>query len=347
MKVAIGQLATARPMGQQVYEQAIQTALQEVAPDVEFVRRSVTSLRSSLSADRRIPWQLLDQVPSWVAAETLGRWVYGRADVVHRLDLRLPPAPGPEIVTAHDLPGLRYPDEGSVPRFLAAGARRAAVVIVPSLFAGNELVELLGVDRRRLRVIPYGLAESSKNPPSKPSRRIRLPAGRFVLHAAGATLRKNLGCLAAAWSQVAVTHCDVSMVLAGPDDERRSRLFAGLPRVLLLGARPPDDIAWLMTRASAVIVPSRYEGFGLPALEGMAAGIPVVAARTSALPEVCAEAAELVDPDATGLAAGMRRVLDDSDYAAELGRRGRLRAATFSWTRAAEAHMQAYRDVVG
>ncbi len=238
--------------------------------------------------------------------------------MVHRLDLRLPPAPGPEVVTAHDLPGLRFPDEGSVPRFLAAGARRAGVLIVPSSFAAAEMVELLGVDESRVRVIPYGLSDTYAAPSSCLSGSIAVPPGPFIVHAAGATLRRNLAGLAAAWADLATTHPDHHLVLCGPDDERRTTLFRDLPRTHLLGRVDPRDVSWLMHHAAAVVVPSTYEGFGLPALEGMAAGVPVVAAKCGALPEVCADAAVLVEPDGPALADGLRRVLDDGSLAADL-----------------------------
>ena len=346
MRITFGEIATARPMGQQAYEAAIQQALVDLSPETEFRRQRITTLRSGVDADRRIPWKLLDRLPARVAAATLGRYAYGRADLVHRLDLRLPPAPGPEVVTAHDLPPRRFPDEGTLPGFLAAGARRPRIVIVPSTFAAQELVELLGVDETRIRVIPYGLTASYAEPPEQPATELSLPPGPFVVHAAGATLRKNLKGLAGAWAELASTHRDHHLLLCGPEDERRTALFEHLPRTHLLGRLPAGDVAWLMHRAAAVVVPSLYEGFGMPALEGMAAGVPVVAARRGALPEVCGDAAVLVEPDGESIAEGLRRVLDEPTLAAELGRKGLTRAATYSWRRAAEAHMEAYEQAI-
>lgn len=347
MRVRFVEIATSRPMGQQAYETAIQAALAERFPATQFELRRVTSLRSGISADRRIPWKLLDRIPADVAAATLGRWAYGSTDLVHRLDLRLPPAHGPEVVTAHDLPGLRFPDEGKVPGFLAAGARRAQAVIVPSVFAGRELVELLGVDQRRIRVIPYGLSGTYAAPPAEPETGVSTPPGPFVVHAAGATLRKNLEGLAEAWAELSTELPDHHLVLCGPEDERRTSLFGELPRTHLVGRVPAPDVAWLMHRAAAVVVPSVYEGFGLPALEGMAAGVPVVAANRGALPEVCADAALLVEPDGPAIAEGLRRVLCDEELATGLREKGPARAATFSWRVAAEAHMSAYHEALG
>lgn len=101
-----------------------------------------------------------------------------------------------------------------------------------------------------------------------------------------------------------------------------------------------------MRKAAAVIVQSLYEGFGLPALEGMICGTPVVAAARGALPEVCGEAALLVEPEGDSLAEGLRRVLEDSALAKELSMAGPQRATTFSWAEAAQQHLRVYREAL-
>ena len=348
MRVTFAEIATANPMGQQAYEQAIQAAIaDECVPNLELEALRVTSLRNPVSADRRLPWGLLERSPAFLARR-IGAWTYRGVDLLHRLDLRLPPSSGPEVVTVHDLPGLRFDDEGRVPSFLAAGAAHAAAVIVPSTFAGQEVVDLLHVDPARLRVIPYGLSRTYAVPPQEPSKPELLTVPRpFVLHAAGATTRKNLAQLAAAWQSVAARVPKVHLLLCGPEDRRRHDAFAGLERVHLLGRLAPADVAWLMHRAEAVVVPSSYEGFGLPALEGMAAGVPVVAARAGALPEVCEDAALLVEPHASALADGLLTVLLEEDVRAGLISRGPKRAAAFDWGVAARHHIDVYREVGG
>lgn len=346
LSVTFAQIATANPMGQQAYESSIQAALLELAdPDLELRVLNVSSLRNGVAADRRLAWGLLERSPASFA-QMLGAWCYRGADLVHRLDLRLPPRIGPEVVTVHDLPGLRFDDEGSVPRFLAAGARSARAVIVPSTFAGQEVVDLLRVDPQRINVVPYGLSAVYKSPPAAATRSdlMTLP-GPYVLHAAGATKRKNLASLAEAWRTVSAADPDIQLVLCGPPDARRDSLFAGAARVHRTGRLVPADVAWLMHRARAVVVPSTYEGFGLPALEGMAAGVPVIAANAGALPEVCGDGALLVEPDGVGLAGGILAVLKDDAAAADLRVRGTARAATFDWRAAARAHVDIYRSV--
>jgi glycosyltransferase involved in cell wall biosynthesis len=214
-------------------------------------------------------------------------------------------------------------------------------VIVPSKFAAAELEELIGITNSE--VIPHGLSAHCFAPPANDNELTAYGiAPPFLVHAAGATLRKNLAGLAGAWKIVSARHPDVTLVLCGAPDARRDELFANVSRVVKAGHLDPARIAGLMRRSSAVVVPSTYEGFGLPALEGMACGAPVVAARRGALPEVCADASLLVEPDADSIAEGIERVLTDSAFAAELRERGVRRAAEFDWTRSARAHLRVY-----
>jgi glycosyltransferase involved in cell wall biosynthesis len=131
--------------------------------------------------------------------------------------------------------------------------------------------------------------------------------------------------------------------MCGPPDARRDALFNGRDRVRVLGKVPRKILLGLMSSASVVVVPSVYEGFGLPALEGMACGTPVVAAAASALPEVCGNAALLAEPTAQGLAAALCRVLRDDALASALRSRGRGHASKFTWQASAMQHLAAYK----
>ena len=113
----------------------------------------------------------------------------------------------------------------------------------------------------------------------------------------------------------------------------------------MIGRQEPELVARLMASSSAVVVPSLYEGFGLTALEGMACGTPVVAAACGALPEVCGQAALLVDPGPEGLAEGLLAVLESTEVAGRLRAAGPTRAATFSWDVAAERHLDVYDEL--
>lgn len=350
--VLLGSSHSVVPMGQQLHERWLLEAL-SLLDQTHWHTSSVVirSWRTPAPQDgagrsSRVPARALAALPAPVRG-ALGRVVYGRADVYHRMDLRLPLAPQPEVVTVHDLPGLRFPDEGPLPTAALDSARRAVGVICPSRFAADEVTELLGVDRTW--VVPNGVSPHvlEAGPLSSGELAARGIEGPFVLHAAGSSERKNLRGLAAAWRRLkeesGVPH---RLVQCGPPSEARSRAFEGAPDVLHLGHVTPQEVASLMRSASAVVVPSVYEGFGLPALEGMASGVPVVAAARGALPEVCEDGALLVEPDAAGLAAGLHAVLDDPALAAELVQAGRRRAEDFSWARAAQAHLSIYQEVL-
>lgn len=340
-------LATSSPMGQQHYEIKIQEAMLRVASDDwAFAGTTVSSLRAEVDADVRFPMQLVKHAPAGAAAFA-GRIRYPRADLMHRFDLRIPPGRLPEVVTVHDLPPARFSDEGSLPRFAVASARRATGVICPSRFAEEEIRELCGVER--VWVIPYGLSEEFRDPSPLGEGELHSlgVSGRYVVHAAGATERKNLPALAEAWQKLCGRYPDVMIVLCGPPDPRRTELFASLPRVVLPGRLSLASVAGLMAGAAAVAVPSLYEGFGLPALEGMAAGAPVVAAKRGALPEVCGKAALLVEATGEGLAEGLDAVLSDPTEADRLVTLGRVQAAIFDWDAAARAHIQVYEELLG
>lgn len=341
-------IATSNPMGQQRYEFEIQRSLRDAVPPGSgwrFADVRVQSLRGSIPGARRCPVGLYQRA-SLPVATLLGAAVYRTMGLVHRFDLRLPPTPGPEVATVHDLPPARFDDEGSLPRSIAAGTRRAKMVICPSDFAAREITELLGVER--VRVIPYGVSQPWDDPhPATDGDLARLNVRPpFVIHAAGATRRKNLAGLAEAWGRLGPLFPDLTLVLCGPPDTRRDDAFAGLPRVEKTGKLSPEQLAGLFTRAEAVVVPSTYEGFGLPALEGMAAAAPVVAANAGALPEVCSDAALLVEPTGEGLASGLERVLSDASLRSDLAKRGPERARSFSWTKAARQHLDVYEEIL-
>jgi len=135
-------------------------------------------------------------------------------------------------------------------------------------------------------------------------------------------------------------------VLVGPSDERRDRLFGALSGTVRTGRLDAESVPRLMAAAAAVVVPSLYEGFGLPALEAMAAGVPVVAARRGALPEVCGDAALLVETDADSLAEGMVAVLARDAATDARVERGRRRAEGFTWEASAAAHATLWRSQV-
>ncbi len=345
-RLALATLAVGQPMGQQVYEQELaRRAAGELGAGWDVEQIAVRTLRSPFDGTVRVPSRLLID-SSAVVRRVAGRLIYRGHDLVHRFDLRLPPAPRPEVLTIHDVVSWRFADEGRPPDDAAAAARRAVVVVCPSQFSADEVSSELGVaapvaihngvDRRFFATNPLPAPELA-------ALGIRSP---FILHAGGCTQRKNLAGLAAAWPQVRAARPDVALVLMGPPDERRNQLFDALPGTVRIGRVDDATAPGVMAAASVVVVPSTYEGFGLPAVEAMAVGVPVVAAARSSLPEVCGDAAYLVEPDGAALAEGMVAALDGGSGVTAMIERGRVRAKAFSWEASAAAHAALWRSSI-
>lgn len=345
-RLTIATVAVGTPMGQQVYEREVSArATHALGGDVEVVRSVTRTLRSPLPGTARLPHRLLRDAPTGLR-RAVGAAMYRGADVVHRMGMSLPPARVPEIVTVHDTVAWRFPDESSPETFAAPELRRARAVVSVSQFAADDIAEHLGLDR--VHVIHNGVDERLFDARAATKERLRALGieGPFVLHAGGSSTRKNLEGLAEAWPKVRSRFPDVGLVLSGPPSERRDRLFGPLDGAVRVGRVPDADVAGLLAAASAVVVPSVYEGFGLPALEGLAVGTPVVAANRSSLPEVCGDCAVLVEPDGPAIAAGLEHVLAGGADVDRQVDRGRARARQFTWDVSAAAHARLWRDVL-
>jgi len=345
--LALASISAASMMGQQVYERQLVAGADAVLADGTGSWRvtdlEIATLRAPVTANARIPAAVFTN-PSSTLRLAVGRLLYRKFDVVHRLDLRLPPAPHPEILTVLDLVTWIFHDEGQPPPDGASSARRADVVICPSQFSADEVTARFGVSEAV--VIPLGVSpEFQRTEQPTDSQLADLGITRpYVLHAGGCTDRKNLAGLADAWALVHKSHPEVMLVLMGPPDDRRDRLFAPLPSTLRIGWVDGPTARGVMAAASVIVVPSLYEGFGLPALEGMAVGVPVVAADRSSLPEVCGDAAYLVEPDGRGLAEGIDAAIAAGPDTEAKVERGRRRTAEFTWERCLAAHAAIWRS---
>lgn len=292
--------------------------------------------------------------------------VFGiRADLVHSTYFeRLPHLPRSTAVvtTVHDVAFLRHPEVFS--RVNLAASRRAlrwqlersAALLVPSRFTRDELVELCGVDPARVVVTPLGVTEQPRPgqrdgggaPPDDDALLAR--ERPFVLYLGNLEPRKNLGRLLDAWagSDVRRTH---DLVLAGTAlphaAQLRERLSAGADSVVPLGFVPAQTKHALLRRCTAFVYPSLYEGFGIPVLEAMAAGAPVVTSTAGALVELTAGAALTVPPhDAAALREALEQVVDDDALRERLRSAGLQRAAAHSWERTAELTAQVHARVL-
>jgi glycosyltransferase involved in cell wall biosynthesis len=263
-------------------------------------------------------------------------------DLVHGLNVALPLAPGtPKVVTVHDLvqfdlPEVLAPSKAAAMRFLMrAAVRRADAIIAVSSFTAERIKEILHIEATPIVEAPG----PEFTPPAEERvesvrKRHDLPV-RFVLHVGTVGARKDVTTLSDACRQA-----HVPLILAG--DGR----FPDEAHVLRLGWVPDADLAALYGAATVVAYPSRYEGFGLPPLEAMACGAPVIASDIPPLRETLTGAAELVPVrDAETLAAKIVAVVNDADRRAEMRRAGIERAASFSWDRTAEQTLAVYRSL--
>ena len=276
--------------------------------------------------------------------------------VLHATTWAVPPHRGPLVVTVHDLAFLRDPGHFTphgnrfFRRALEIVRDEADVVVVPSEATALDCVTA-GIDRDRVRVIPHGVTAPEVTADEVAS--FRADHGLehpYVLWTGTFEPRKNVPTLLDAYARVVSEASDLDLVLVGPSgwggaDEAVSRRLDDLPRgrVHRLGHLPPAALHRAYAGATAFCFPSTWEGFGLPVLEAMAHGVPVITSAGTSMAEVCGEAGLLVDPASPDeLAAAVLEAAGARHD--ELSRAGLARSAEFTWQRSAALHVAAYRD---
>ncbi len=264
----------------------------------------------------------------------------------------------PTVVTIHDIQYRHYPRNFSPAKraWLEANvpvtARRSEVVCVPSRFVAEDLVRSFRIDPNNVVVVPFGsqgLLGSSPAAASAARARYRLERP-FFLFPGTAYPHKNHCFLIRAYAPLAA---EGDLVLTGPPWPHDDRVFDEVRRLNLrgrvrhLGVVPREYLGGLYRAAAALAYPTRFEGFGAPALEAMSLGCPVIASNAAAVPEVVGEAGILLDPDdLDGWTQALGRILGDERQRSELVRRGLARAAEFSWERAGQLQLSAYEKAL-
>jgi len=294
----------------------------------------------------RLPAAALVRAWGGLGRPRLRRVVAGPgAAVVHGTNFVAPPDPRPTVLTVHDCSFVTDPVSAvPVVRAFAAVVRRAvaqgAWVHTPSRAVAEEAAALFGTDR--VVAVPHGPPRLDPGDGRAPTLTGGAP---YVLAVGTLEPRKNLPRLVAAFGRVAPEHPDLHLVLAGPDGADRPRVdaaVAALPatlaaRVHLPGWTDGPARTELLRHAAVLAYPSLDEGFGLPLLEAMAVGTPVVAGRAGAIPEVAGDAARLVAPtDVDELAGALATVLADRPLREQLVAAGRAQLRRFSWAATAE-----------
>ncbi len=277
--------------------------------------------------------------------------------------------PCPYVTTVHDLDqilfreafGSRYRAEVLF-HVLRHGLRRSARIIAVSQATKRDLMNLLGIPEQRIEVVPNAIDEQFTKSDSEQDRLRTLERYQvdypFLLYVGTILPQKNLPRLVEAFAVLQAEleqharYRELRLIIIGDElgahpDLRRSVIRSRVQqRVRFLGFVPIDTLRIFYSSAAAFVFPSLYEGFGLPPLEAMAQGTPVVTSNVSSLPEVVGDAAVLVNPENVfDIVRGIRQALLDEDLRRSLSRRGREQAGRFSWDRAAERVLEIYRRV--
>ncbi len=304
--------------------------------------------------DRRLPVRLLNFLwhrLEWPEVEWLTGEDYDVVETVH--PLLMPSSRAARIVTVHDLDFLDHPERTSgeirrdYPALAAAHARRADQVIVNSRHTAGEVERRLGVPVSHISICRPGA-------PAWPQRRHEPAVDGCILFLGTLEPRKNLGVLLDAYERLVSRWPGAPrLVLAGrvPDEAAalvaRTRQSPLAGHVEVPGYVDPDRRLALFERALVFVLPSHTEGFGMPAVEAMTAGVPVIAANRGALPEAVGRAGRLVDPtDAEALAQELETVLKTPGLRTQMIDEGRRHAMQFTWTGTAEAMREAWGTAV-
>jgi glycosyltransferase involved in cell wall biosynthesis len=357
--------------GNETYAANLVEALAEVDREnryTVYVTREEAARRfggrwENVSVRRTLPHTPLVRIPLTLSAELRRRPV----DLLHVQYTAPPLAPCPVVTTIHDLSFEHIPEtfkrrsRVQLRLTVRATARRSAHVIAPSEFTRRDLVETYGLDPTRVTAIPLAVAPHFR-PVADACELGRVKerygiSGEYVLAVGSIQPRKNLARLVRAYSALRRGRGRSNLpqlVLVG----KKAWLYGDTLRaieeeslggsVVLTGYVSEGDLPALYTGARCFAYPSFYEGFGLPPLEAMSCGAPVLTGNLTSLPEVVGDAGLTVDPFDTGaLAEALARLIDDDALRADLSERGLQRARRFDWRDTARMTLQIYRRVMG
>jgi alpha-1,3-rhamnosyl/mannosyltransferase len=289
----------------------------------------------------------------------------GAFDLYHEPNNVPLPFDGPLVLTVHDLSWIRYPHMHpaervkAMDRYFESGLHRATRVITDSQFVKQELIDVFGLRPEKIHPVSLGagpgFAPQSPDQTSRTLSRYQLQHGRYLLAVGTLEPRKNLQLALRAFMDLPrALRQHYPLVLVGMTGWHASPLQAQLAPLLAagevrqLGYLESDELATIMAAACALVYPSVYEGFGLPPLEAMACGVPVIASNVSSIPEVVGDTGILLDPqDAAGLTEAMTALITAPDIRASLSARALQRSQSFSWNLCASETRYIYQLALG
>lgn len=288
-----------------------------------------------------------------------------KADVIHAPGYIAPlGARVPVVITVYDLIALLFPQWCTVSNrihygiFLPLSVKKAKGIIVPSNTTRKDLLKRFPAAENKIRVVPLGVSDDFRvihdNEKFADIREKHSIPEKFILFVGRNEPKKNLDGLVKAYHMLRINKpTGHKLVIAGkegwanPEIQRHIRDLGLQKEIVFTGFIPPEELPYLYNMADLFVFPSLYEGFGLPVLEAMACGVPVIASDRGAVPEIAGEAAILLDPlDATAMADAMREVLANKAVSKGLAEKGLQRAGAFSWRRTAEETEKFYRDML-
>jgi glycosyltransferase involved in cell wall biosynthesis len=347
------------------YTATLLDSLLALDADLQFSLFAITRQRNTSRVPRhervefrhfRVPARVA--VTAWERSHLgAGERLIGECDVVHGTNFWVPPLSGRKgIVTIHDLTFWFYPElctpqvrryRWIVPKVL----QRCAAVVVPSETIRAQAAAELGFPADRIVVTPEGVRNAFTGAAQDQALAEHLGIrGDYLLFVGTQEPRKNLDRLIAAFARLEGR--GLQLVIVGPpgwgsvDLPGVVRKLGLEGRILFSGYLRDEQVGSLMAGARAFVFPTLYEGFGLPPLEAMAAGVPVVAARAGSLPEVLGEGPFWCDPiDVDSIADAVTRAVSDEEARAAAVEAGRKRAASYDWSTTAELTLEAYRRV--
>ncbi len=364
MRVAIDlSIARINQAGTAVYATRLLEALHKLHSGDVFEVFAVNQHRD-MGAPRKLRTRLDTLYRDIIWTHGMLPWRVSRAnvDLLH-MPANVAPmrAPVPTVVTVHDTTVLSMPERFTTWHrhysrlVMPLSVRSAARVITNSEATKRDVVRVFGVSEDKVTVTHLGVAEAFRrfSTCEIEDARARLGLDDFVLSVCTLEPRKNIVGLLSAYAllrergaRIPLVHAGALGWMYGEVMETCRKLGIG-DYVRFLGPVSLDDLVALYNLASLFVYPSFYEGFGLPVLEAMSCGCPVITSGTSSLPEVAGEAAILVDPhDVNQLANAMQEALEDSALAQDMRERGLKRARLFTWERCAQETMAAYERVV-